>query len=496
VVDIRDKGRSQYLELAAGAPIEDVDVVVLTQGHLPCEDDQTRDWSRFARAAALGYTKPGNAADLVDNLTEVRPQEPVIVRGLGLTFFDYSTLLTVGRGGMFEEHRDGTLTYRPSGREPFIYAGSRRGVPHHARGENQKGIAGRHHPLLLTPEKITELTAQAAGFGNVDFRRDVWPLIAKEVEVVYYSQLLHDRISPRGLRQFLADYLAAATATETAVCDRFDVAPADRWDWTAILDPTHGKQFPDPTAFQAWLLDYLDEDVRRARLGNVSEPRKAALDVFRDLRNEVRMIVDYSGVTGRSYRDDIDGWYTPLNAFLSIGPPAQRIAEMAAMMRAGVLTIVGPGMHVFPNDGRYAADSVAVENSTVVAGQLIDARLPEPDIRHTDDQLLRALLRRGEIRGYTMRDPDGRTHQTGGLDVTPGPRLVDAQGRSHPHRFALGVPTERVRWVTAAAARPGMNSVTITDADAIARAALSIAVDSSHPDLEPDERKPCVTMDC
>jgi hypothetical protein len=66
--------------------------------------------------------------------------------------------------------------------------------------------------------------------------------------------------------------------------------------------------------------------VRQARQGNVSGPLKAALDVLRDLRNEVRLAVDHGGLDGASYRDELTAWYTPFNAFLSIGPPASRIA--------------------------------------------------------------------------------------------------------------------------------------------------------------------------
>lgn len=73
---------------------------------------------------------------------------------------------------------------------------------------------------------------------------------------------------------------------------------------------------------------------------------KAALDLLRDLRNEIRLAVDHGGLEGTSHRDDLEGWYTPLNAFLSIGPPASRIEEMGALIEAGVLTILGPGVQV------------------------------------------------------------------------------------------------------------------------------------------------------
>jgi hypothetical protein len=71
------------------------------------------------------------------------------------------------------------------------------------------------------------------------------------------------------------------------------------------------------------------------------------------------------------------------------------------------------------------------------------------------------------------RGEDG--HETGGLAVTRRPyRLLDADGRAHPRRFAYGVPTESVHWVTAAGVRPGVNSVILGDSDAIARSVLAL----------------------
>jgi hypothetical protein len=59
--------------------------------------------------------------------------------------------------------------------------------------------------------------------------------------------------------------------------------------------------------------------------------------------------------------------------------------------------------------------------------------------------------------------------------VTERPyRLLDARDVPHPRRFAYGVPTESVHWVTAAGIRPGVGSVTLEDSDAIAGAVLAL----------------------
>ncbi|WP_433579827.1 FAD/NAD(P)-binding protein [Nocardia brasiliensis] len=484
VLDVHDQPSGlQEVELSTGARVADLDVVVLTQGHLALigADSDARSPAHEARRLGLTYVAPANAADV--DTAEIPAGEPVLLRGLGLTFFDYLALFTVGRGGSFGQV-DGTLEYLPSGAEPVIIAGSRRGVPHRARGANQKGVEGRHEPVLLDLSRIDELRKRAQRFGDVSFRRDVWPLVAREVESVYYSALIAERVSPRELRRFRARYLHAATEpAAAAILDGLEIGLAQRWDWAAVADPTRGRRFGSPGEFRHWLIDHLDRDVRDALQGNVSGPVPAALDVLRDIRNEVRLVVDHGGIAGGSYRDDLDRWYTPLNAFLSIGPPASRIAELAALIRAEVVRIVGPGTRVRIDERsrRFVADSPRVASSRTTAGRLIDARLPDPDLRSTADPLLRNLLARGEVRSYALCDPDGGRYRTGGLEVAAASHAVrSAAGHPHPRRYALGVPTESVRWVTAAGPRPQVNSVTLSDADRIARAALGLDGRTRH----------------
>jgi hypothetical protein len=146
---------------------------------------------------------------------------------------------------------------------------------------------------------------------------------------------------------------------------------------------------------------------------------------------------------------------------------------MVALIEAGVLDVLGPGLQVHPENGAWVANSPNLKGASIRATTLIEARLPEPDVRHTGDELLAGLLASGQCRPFTTIDG----YQTGGLDVTPSPHhIIDAAGQAHSRRFALGVPTEGVHWVTAAGARPGVNSVTLCDADAVARAALRLAV--------------------
>ncbi|WP_406423257.1 FAD/NAD(P)-binding protein [Streptomyces sp. NBC_00842] len=467
----------QCVTLANGTRIGGLDAVVMAQGHLPVTPDADElRLAEFARTHGLRHARPANPADT--ELSVVGPGERVALRGLGLNFFDHMALFTLGRGGTFER-RDGALVYCPSGREPQLYAASRRGVPYHSRGRNQKGPHGRHHSWLLTPAKLAELRA-AADCGGLDFARDLWPLIAKEVETVHHSALLTRRVGPQEVCRFQERTLAQpwGSEEEADVLDEFGIGPEDRWDWKRIARPYGDRSFRSTDDYRAWLLETLHRDLAESEAGNVDGPLKSALDVLRDLRNEIRLVVDHGGLTGRSHREDLEGWYTPLNAFLSIGPPPRRIEEMIALIEAGVLRILGPGMRVELDEqaGVFAVESPEVPGSRTEVTTLVEARLPEPDLRRTADPLLRYLAAAGECRPYEIHDREHGGYLTGGVAVTERPyRLIGADGRVHPRRFAYGVPTESVHWVTAAGIRPGVNSVTLGDSDAIAMALLDLA---------------------
>jgi uncharacterized NAD(P)/FAD-binding protein YdhS len=467
---------AQRVRLENGTWLDDLDAVVLALGHLsanPTLDEQQT--ANITRAHNLVHVAPANPADV--DLDGIEPGGAVLLRGLGLNFFDYLVLLTVGRGGAFER-RDGRLEYRPSGREPRLHAGSRRGIPYHARGQNQKGAFGRHTPRVLTAEVAGRIGDRARAGEPVSFGADVWPLVALEVESVYYGTLLTSVGRDREREQLVDRYLATPWEVgRAALLDQYRIPERDRWNWQRLARPWHGVWFDDQRRFRAWLLDYLAADLREALLGNVASPLKAALDVLRDLRNEVRLAVDHAGLDGASYRDELVNWYTPLNAFLSIGPPASRIEEMIALIEAGVLTLTGPATEIRVDTAAraFVARSPLVPGPAVHATALIEARLPAADVRRTSDPMIQYLMRTGQAAAYRIPGKSGTHYETGGLAVTSRPsRLVDEAGLAHPRRFAYGVPTEAVHWATAAGIRPGSDSVILGDSDAIARAVLAL----------------------
>ncbi|WP_225850246.1 FAD/NAD(P)-binding domain-containing protein [Streptomyces sp. HPF1205] len=454
-----------------------VDAVILAQGHYDVAPT-TREQRLvdFAARHGLSYVAPNSPAEA--DLSGIRAGQPVVLRGLGLNFYDYMVLLSQGRGGRFVTEGD-RLRYLPSGDEPVLYAGSGRGMPYRARAEIKKEIVPRYQPDFLTAERIARLRRDA-GTGRTDFVRDLFPLVAKEVGWVYYRALLRDQ-SPAAHARLVAEYPALEWGTPAMerLIEELVPDPELRFDWKRLDRPADGVGFRGQADFRAWILGQLAEDLRHSRLGPARSAVKAAAAVMRDLRDEVRQVISHRGISGTSYRDHIDRWFSGLNNYAASGPPATRVAQLLALVEAGVVEPLGPRMTVTADEGAgvFLASSPDVPGAPVRATALVEAHLPLTDVRRATDPLLASMRAAGQCRPHVIPDAGGEGYETGGLDVTESTfQVVRADGTPHPGRFSYGPPVESVQWVTAIGARPHVNSRTLLQGDAIVRACLRLGM--------------------
>ncbi|MFF4033321.1 FAD/NAD(P)-binding protein [Streptomyces sviceus] len=417
------------------------DLVVLTLGHLDAElDDEQRDLAAYARAHGLVHLPPDFTAD--SDLSALAPGEPVLVRGFGLAFVDLMALLTEGRGGRYEGD-----TYVPSGREPVLQVGSRRGVPYHSKiGYDW---TGERPPLprFLGPAQIDGLLARR---GAVDFRRDVWPLVEKELGFAHYHRLftVHPERTAMAWTDFEEKYAAVDVALERETLVASAVPdPRDRLDLAALDRPLEGTRYETHEEFQEGLREYVEADLSRRHDSRYSPD----LAVFLGLLSVYGQLVRLGDIGGRWH-----GFFS----YLASGPPGPRLRQLLALSRAGVLRFVGADMEVRAEDGVFRASSPTVPGHSVEARALVEARLPEPTVRRALDPLLRALHDEG-----VAESPDGLLR----VDRADG-RLLDRSGRPHPRRFALGPHTDGR--TPGAFTRPRTGGPAFRQNDATARAAL------------------------
>ncbi|MGW4649564.1 FAD/NAD(P)-binding protein [Kitasatospora sp. NPDC004289] len=481
----RGETRDYRLTTSDGQQL-DVDKVVLTTGHPHnFAGGADRDLLDFAsRHRGTSYLRGDSAADM--DLEDIRPGRPVAVIGLGLTFYDVTTVLTSGRGGRFVERVDGRLKYEPSGHEPHIYAGSRSGLPLLARGRNQKGSDYRYTPAIFTLQALAEVRRRAldeSGSVKLRFREHVLPLILREVDHTYYRTTVLHRDGEQAAAEFSDAYKLAVGCDQEQVAKLLadtGLAGLPQIDLERMARPFAGEAFASPAAFHARLTEVLCSDAAEAERGNIDGPLKAALDTLRDIRGSVREAVEFASLHPDSQRDEFLTWFNPINTMVSAGPPSLRIRQAVALIEAGVLTVVGPDLEIgrCEDTGQFSLESRSVQGSFVNATTLIDARIPRSDIRVDASPLMRQLLGDGCASAHTnVSEQDGASFTTGALAVTERPyRVIDRAGTPTKGLYALGIPTEELRWFTQIGnGRPGPMVGFHADADAIAQDVLASA---------------------
>lgn len=478
-------------------------VVLFSLGHNGSQPEPAHaELAGFAARHGRVYLPPAFTADA--DLSPITPGQNLIVRGFGLAAVDLTVLLTEGRGGRFSHDDSGRLVYSPSGDEPRLFLGSRRGVPYRSKISSTL-VGERPAPRFFTPEVAARLES---GSESLDFTADIWPLIAQESLWGYYRELFTghpervslpwaefaDRfaaIDPRALPIAAGTPVAAAERRSSHPLVEFGSdAPAIERDITHFRDlvvagvpdpldriflpefdrPLHGLRFGSAEDLQAALREYIQGDLAlRTR-----PEHSATLGLFVALLTSLFTlsdIIDSPKWTAESRVRDIHGWWLGYFSFIASGPPGHRLDELVALSEAGIVEFLGGDLEVQADEatGLFRAGSANVDR-VVTAAALIDARLPDTSVSRSDNDLLRALIAEGGAVEELVADGD-YVGSTGRLLVRQlDTRVVDASGALHERRFAIGPYTNSP--FVGAFSRPRTNAISFRENDKVARALL------------------------
>lgn len=467
-----------YLVRLAGGAALRADVVVSALGHtdsLP--DEASAAWRDFAARHGGYHAAPSYTTDV--DYSPIAPGQDVIVSGMGLAFVDLLVLLMEGRGGRFDETPDGGLRYLPSGAEPRLWAGSRRGVPYHSKISSTLRGEPVGDPRFFTADAVGALLEV---HGELDFRSQLWPLIAKDAGYAYYRELFTGypgRVSI-GWTEFAERFTAADWYSAERVRLVAESVPDEELhlDLERLDHPFAGRDFAGHQDVQAAVAAYIENDLRLRTGPDHSETLAlfyGLLKVYMDLSR----LVPAERLNARS-QQAIQGWWHGFFSFVDSGPPPRRLREMLALHRAGLLQFIGPGLEISVDEdsGRFVVGS-ARSGVSVSATALIEARLPAPSVARTANPLLRHLHGSGLGTEQQLLTVDG-LHATGRLLVSGENELLSHLGERRPRLFGVGPGTSG--WGAGAFARPGTNAAPFRENDALARRILKVlAQDNNHP---------------
>ena len=412
-----------------------VDHVVLTSGHTWNEETvPSAPDPRCLRPYPVEYFDES-----------VAPGAPVAIAGMGLVGYDLVTAFTVGRGGTFEADGD-RLRYVPSGHEPLIYLYSRSGVPYCAKSAHGADPYGQYRPVVCTPVEFARLThpGGAAQRRQVDFRGGLLPLLFAEMQARY---LTHAALLKGG-------------ADESDDVRRNLVRAQREGDFDAVVagyEPVYGQFDPESHLFagtgrtyasgedyQSQVYDMVETDLEEALFVGGS-PVKAALEVFRILRDQLRSVIEFGGLTLESYLDFQTNVRGRINR-MEAGPPALRSQQLLALMDAGVVRApLGPNPVLTAEpDGRITLRSTELtEETTVTVNGVVRGHLDLPSLARSSSPLLSRLYAEGRLAQMTYGDTT-----VGSVAVSQDFHPFDACGRVQPHLSVLGVLTEGTRYFT------------------------------------------------
>lgn len=426
-------GEQETVLLDNGSQIS-VDHVILTSGHTFNEEG-------VSGSNEVHYLRP-YPVEHFDSI--VAPEEPIAIAGMGLVGYDLITALTVGRGGTYDDVGD-HLRYVASGREPDILFYSRSGVPYCAKSAHGVDPTGEYQPAVCTPAALKQMINPSGSplRRRVDFRNDLLPLLFAEMQVRYYvhSALLRGGLSAASLvRDQLQSNWAAGTFARAI--DRLEPTYG-HFNPANVVFADEGARYETSDAYQSHVYKTVETDLHQA-LAPGGSPVKAAQEVTRILRDQMRTVIEYGGLSMQSFIDFQSNIRGRINR-IEAGPPPIRSQQLLALLDAGVVRVpFGPHPEVSTEDGKVNIRSTALDKTYEASvNSVVRGHLSLPSLARSSSPLLSRLYTKGRLTQFSY----GGT-AVGSVNISEDFHPYDAEGRVVTSMSLLGVLTEGVRYFT------------------------------------------------
>lgn len=376
-------------------------------------------------------------------LSQIMANQPILMQGLGLTAMDQLASLSQGRGGKFIHDKDKNLIYQKSGQEPKIYIQSREGLIFWTR-PNVPQERSRHQALVLTKERVKHFRKTIN--KQLDFDTDILPLMRLEMRGAALAIKMAGGCAEVAKERIV--YMAKIGASLERGVENLELYIENQEAKFGILDCNAilAQVIPqglDDEGYQEWVISSIEADLTQSRAGLLHSPVKAAAEVWRDLRETLRGIVDFHGLTPTSHRRFYSHWVRIINRLVA-GPQKERSEDLLSLIRTGIVTMRHP---------KKSADRSILR---------LTARVNFSGLCGTTNGVISDLKSLGCIRAV-VAEPG-----FDGIEVGSDCRAISKDGEVNPNLWILGPITEGSSYYNHYVPAPGAHNRAMADAHCVA----------------------------
>ncbi|MEX3610950.1 FAD/NAD(P)-binding protein [Rothia sp. LK2588] len=395
--------------------------------------------------------------------------ENVLVRGLGMSFYDLMALVTIDRGGRFVEDpstRSG-MRYEPSGKEPHLLVGSGRGYPFLPKSDY------RELPPQPVNHRLMAVIEELKDEKKIDFGVQVRPAIIKDAYEAYYCKLAE--LKPEAVTANIGKIVEIIdhATPESIAEDLADIVPdpADRFNIERWRQPLAGVE-GSVAEVTEHIAQFLEHDIRDSAAGHDSA-FKAGMWSVSSARTPASILGSMGRYTWESRQTDYKN-FDALGQMVGSGPPLFRCRQLLAAIDAGIIEFIGQRPQVTVDGDEFVAVSPSTKQE-IRTRYLVDAFLHYPDIRHVAEPIYRSL--RARLRPFCQQDEEGRLIETASPEVHPVSRvIINPDGEPDPRVHVIGIPTFAQMADTTISPLPGTDALMLQETDKAAVHALQVAL--------------------
>lgn len=430
-------GGQEQVRLADGRSLF-VDHVILTCGHTANVSQ------RLADSALAGALAPYP----VDRCIRAIPKGVTVgVSGMGLVAADVVAALTVGRGGQFID--DGRrMRYVRSGREPLLHLFSRSGLPYCAKSVSSPDDTGDYQAAISTPAALAWLRhgpGRDERGGPVDVRADLLPLVFAEMQLRFYCQSATLSESPdaaRCLRSQLTDaWRNGDFVRAVAVCAR----RYGRFEPDEHFFGNEGRMPMSSKDYNLRVYETVEADLDQALIRGGMSPIKAAYEVLRILRDDMRSVIEFKGMSASSYLDFQLNLRKRITRLIA-GPPALRSQQLLALMDSEVVCLPygrSPAVEFLEGPRARVKSRFLEDPHSSNVDYMIQGHLDEPTVHRSASPLLSTLYGKGRLQQLHYGDVS-----VGSVSLTEESHPINARNDTEKRIWMFGPLTEGVRYFT------------------------------------------------